>query len=175
MHPLSLFSFCPKCGSDKFLENSKNSKKCEKCHFEYYKPVVAATVALIFDYEGRLLVTRRKNDPEKDTLDLPGGFVDFGETIEECVVREIKEEANIDIEVEKYLFCVPNTYIYSGFDVKTLDFVISCRAKNINDIAAEKSEISDLYFISIPDLDPENFGLTSIKEVIRRIKINDCK
>ena len=46
---------------------------------------------------------------------------------EECV----KEEINLDVDVEQYLFCIPNTYVYSGFDVKPLDFFMKCKVKNM--------------------------------------------
>ena len=170
MHSLSVFNFCPKCGSGSFIPSSDISKKCEDCGFEYYKPVSVATVALIFDETGKLLVTRRQKDPCKGKLGLPGGFVDIGETIEEGVVREVKEETNLGVSVERYMFCVPNTYMYSGFDVKTLDFVLSCKMKNVAGMMADKTEIADLSFISIDELNIEDFGFLSMKEIIRKVK-----
>ena len=47
----------------------------------------AANVAIIKNSEGEILVTLRKQEPAKGTLDLPGGFTEIGETSEEGVKR----------------------------------------------------------------------------------------
>ncbi|MGN1063347.1 MAG: DNA mismatch repair protein MutT, partial [Alphaproteobacteria bacterium] len=74
MHPLNLFRFCPKCGSNRFQESSPFSKKCADCGFEYFKnPVIGVAVAA-FDTQDRLLCIRRGKEPAKGTLGLPGGF-----------------------------------------------------------------------------------------------------
>lgn len=58
--------------------------------------------ALIFNEEGKLLAVSRKNN--KDDWGLPGGKVDGDETIEEAVVREVKEETGLDIKVSHFIF-----------------------------------------------------------------------
>ena len=169
LHPLEAFKFCPRCGSDKFLEKNWNSKKCGACGFEYYKNQASAAVALIYDDEGRLMVTRRAKDPVKGTLDLPGGFVDLNETVEEAVIRELKEETNIDIEIVKYAFCIPNIYFYSGVEVNTLDFFFECKIKDMSNVKLQESEISELLFIGKDELNPDDFGLVSINKAITRL------
>ncbi len=62
-------------------------------------------MALILNEKNQLLVTRRKQDPFKGTLDLPGGFAEPGEGIEQSLIREIKEELEIHHqEVAKCIF-----------------------------------------------------------------------
>ena len=65
-------------------------------------------------------MVRRAKEPAKGTLDLPGGFVDMGETVEQGMIREIKEETGLDVEEIQYLFSSPNVYMYSGMGVHTL-------------------------------------------------------
>lgn len=166
MHPLDVFRFCPKCGSSKFTINSPASKKCEVCGFEYFKNPSIGVAAIIFDDKGQLLAVRRSKEPAKGTLDLPGGFVNIKETIEEAVIREVKEETNIDIEVVEFLFDIPNNYVYSGINVYPLDFLVKCRITNMNDIKIDESENSELVFLKPEEINPQDFGLESIKKTI---------
>lgn len=169
MHPLDIFKFCPKCGSIKFPINSPASKKCEVCGFEYFKNPSIGVATIIFDEQGHLMVTRRAVDPAKGTLDLSGGFVDIGETIEEAAVREVKEETNIDVEVVEYLFSIPNNYIYSGMDCNPLDFILKCKIINMDNIKIDKNENSELLFLKLEEINPQDFGLASIRKAIERL------
>lgn len=168
-HPLDQFRYCPKCGSRSFVINNEKSKKCEDCKFTYYFNSCAATVGIIFNEKGELLVATRANEPAKGTYDLPGGFVDMYETGEESIVREIKEETNLDVIDTEYLFSVPNIYIYSGFEVHTLDLIYKCTVKDFTHLKAE-DDVTKLDFISRERLNPDEFGLLSIKKVVSKIK-----
>lgn len=84
---LSFFRFCPHCGSANFIDNDFKSKRCRDCGFVYYLNASAATAAFILDDRGRLLAEHRKLEPSKGKLDLPGGFVDMGEAVEEGMKR----------------------------------------------------------------------------------------
>jgi 8-oxo-dGTP diphosphatase len=59
----------------------------------YRNPILTVDGVLVVD--GRLLLVRRGREPEKGKLALPGGIVEYGETTEEAVVRELKEETGI--------------------------------------------------------------------------------
>ncbi|MCR8965338.1 NUDIX domain-containing protein [Brevibacillus halotolerans] len=63
--------------------------------------------AAIIDDNRRILLVLRKKAPEAGCWSLPGGKVDYMETIEDAVIREIKEELNIDIVIDS-LLCVTN-------------------------------------------------------------------
>lgn len=91
-HVLDKFQFCPVCGSNHFEINNIKSKKCKDCGFSYYLNPSSATVALILNSKEELLAVRRKKDPAKGALDLPGGFVDMDETGEEGMAREVKRK-----------------------------------------------------------------------------------
>ncbi|MFV0328786.1 MAG: NUDIX hydrolase [Dysgonomonas sp.] len=169
MHPLAQFKFCPKCGSEHFVENNFKSKKCENCGFVYYFNSSSSTIALIINEDKELLVATRAHEPSKGTLDLPGGFVDLDETGEEAVIREVKEETHLDVLDVRYLFSIPNRYVYSGFEVHTLDLVYLCKVENTQNLQAE-DDVAKLQFIKINELNPDLFGLLSVKEVIKEVK-----
>ncbi len=50
-------------------------------------------------YEGKLVAIRRRYFPHQGLFSLPGGMVEYGETVEEAVVREVREETGLDTEV----------------------------------------------------------------------------
>jgi ADP-ribose pyrophosphatase YjhB (NUDIX family) len=54
-------------------------------------------VDIIIEYEGSIILIKRKHPPEGWAL--PGGFVEYGESLETAVVREAKEETGLDIEL----------------------------------------------------------------------------
>ncbi len=53
--------------------------------------------------DGKLVLIRRKNWPFKGCYALPGGFVEYGEKVEEAVKREVKEETGLDAGIKKLL------------------------------------------------------------------------
>ncbi len=168
MHPLAQFRFCPKCGSKHFVENNFKSKRCEDCGFIYYFNSSSATVAVIINPNNELLVGTRAFDPAKGTFDLPGGFVDMDESLEEAVIREVKEETNLDVVEAKYLFSIPNLYVYSGFQVETTDAFFLCKVDNTSNLKAE-DDVAKLEFIKLEELDSSKFGLVSVRAGIKRI------
>ena len=160
-----IFRYCPICGSIEFVLNNEKSMRCEKCDFVLYINASAATAAFIRNEDGDLLVCRRAKDPAKGTLDLPGGFVDEHETGEEAISREIKEELGGDVENLNYLFSLPNQYEYSGLTIPTLDLFFSCRLKSIENLKAS-DDVEDFEFISPENIQPELFGLQSIRKAV---------
>ena len=129
----------------------------------------AAVAVLIFDSQQRLLVTVREYDPAAGTFDLPGGFVDPGEKIEETVCREIKEELNLEITSLEYLFSEPNIYPYKGIRYATADMVFRCRIRDLSTIKAA-DDVRDYKFLPLAELEEGEFGLQSIRNVIKKYK-----
>ena len=166
-HVLDKFKFCPACGSSHFEINNFKSKKCASCGFTYYANPSSATVAFILNEKDELLVVRRKNEPAKGTLDLPGGFVDMDETGEEGVMREVKEETGLDATEAIYQFSIPNLYLYSGFLVHTLDMFYIVKTKDLSHVEA-MDDAEESYWIPLGDIQPEKFGLGSIRQGVTK-------
>ena len=95
-HPLDKFAYCPVCGCRRFDVATVKSKRCADCGFELFMNPSASVAVFIRNGEGELLFVVRGCEPAKGTLDLPGGFTDIGETVEEAVRREVMEETGHD-------------------------------------------------------------------------------
>ena len=171
-HPLEKFKYCPVCGSTHFEVNNFKSKKCRDCGFTYYANPCSATAAFIVNDKDELLVVRRAKDPAKGTLDLPGGFCDMYETVEEGMLREIKEETGLDVENIEYLFSSPNVYMYSGMGVHTLDmdFLVHVHGdpEALKAIVLAADDAAEALWIPISEINPDEFGLTSIRNAVIR-------
>jgi len=63
----------------------------------YKNPI--PTVDIINEKDDRIVLIRRKNEPFKGKLAMPGGYVDWGETVEHAAVREAKEETSLDVKL----------------------------------------------------------------------------
>lgn len=61
------------------------------------KPLLTADGVLI--KKGKILLVKRKNEPWKGMYALPGGFVEYGERVEETVLREVKEETGLEAKI----------------------------------------------------------------------------
>lgn len=168
-NPLYRFHFCPLCGSSHFEELHDNARRCADCGFTYYTNPRGATVAVIINDCGELLVARRANEPAKGTLDLPGGFVDLGEDAETAMCREIVEETGLRVMPSdlRYLFSMPNRYPFSGIVCRTLDLFFECRVK-ARPLATAQDDVSALCWMKLEDLRLEDFGLESVRAGMKR-------
>lgn len=150
------------CGSHHFVANSDTSKKCENCGFEYFMNPSASNVAVIKNAKGEILVERRKHEPAKGMLDLPGGFTQIGETSEEGVAREVMEETGLKVTASRYLFSLPNIYRYSGIDIHTLDMFYLCEVED-DAVAAAGDDAAECMWLKPEDIHTEQFGLRSVR------------
>lgn len=65
----------------------------------YKKPSLTVDI-IIQTNSGRFPLVKRLNDPFKNCWAIPGGFVDYGEELEQAACREAKEETSLDIELK---------------------------------------------------------------------------
>jgi 8-oxo-dGTP diphosphatase len=63
------------------------------------RPLVAVDGVLVRKTKGIVLV-KRKRPPYEGYWALPGGFVEYGETVEEAVVREVREETGLEVDIK---------------------------------------------------------------------------
>ena len=149
------------------MEHNFKSKHCTACGFTYYANPCSATAAFILNGRGDLLVALRGKEPAKGTLDLPGGFVDMDETVEQGMKREIKEETGLDVAALRYLFSIPNRYLYSGMVIHTIDMFYEAHVPDDAPIHAD-DDVATLTWMPLDAIDPARFGLQSISQAVRQ-------
>ena len=99
------FQFCGRCGSKtRNLENER-AKICDTCSLISY-PRISPAVIMAVIKENKILLAKAGRF-KRDMYSVLAGFVDAGETLEECVHREIKEEVNIEVENIRYFGSQP--------------------------------------------------------------------
>lgn len=75
--------------------------KLSRSEFMRENKIISLTVdVFIHDSEMNFILIKRSQGEFKDFWALPGGFVEYGETVESAAVREAKEETNIDVELK---------------------------------------------------------------------------
>lgn len=140
---------------------------CPQCGLTYYANVASAVACVIIDRSGCLLSVRRALDPARGTLDLPGGFVDPLETVEEAVARELKEETGLEALSMRYLMSLPNVYPYSGITVYTSDLFFLVEVENLEDAVAQ-DDAAEIVILPLAECRAEDYGLPSIRAAMSR-------
>ena len=96
-----------------------------------------STVDIIIEVDESIVLIKRKNPPYGWAL--PGGFVDYGESLEHAAVREAREETSLDIELVRQL----HTYSNPGRDSRfhTISTVYIARAEGTPTAADDASDV----------------------------------
>ena len=153
---MTIFERCPACGSDAVRADSEKSIACSACGFVYFFNAATAVAAIIINHDNELLVAVRKKDPGQGLLDLPGGFVDPGESAEAALRREIKEELNLNIQSMRYFTSAPNEYCYQGVTYITVDLAFICCVSDFSQMQVG-DDIADIIFTPMGHIDPGQF------------------
>ena len=101
----SRHAFCATCGSGTEIVRGGWSRRCPSCSAEHY-PRVDPVVIMLAEHQGSLLLGRQPQYPPGRYSAL-AGFVEVGETVEDAVAREIREEAGIEVEDVRYVASQP--------------------------------------------------------------------
>ncbi len=99
-------------------------------------------------------------------LDFPGGFIEFDETAEQALAREVEEELNIKISSATYLTSVPNDYIYADVLYKTTDLYFICGVEDISNLKA-MDDVAGFRLALPEEIDPQCLAFESGKKALQ--------
>ncbi len=128
---------------------ARKNIRCPKCKEEievYQNPI--PTVDIIIEIESRgIVLIKRKNPPYGWAI--PGGFVDYGESLEEAAVREAKEETNLDVKLVRQF----HTYSDPKRDPRhhSISTVYIAKAEGIPQAEDDALEIGIFIESNLPD------------------------
>ncbi len=115
------------------------------------------TATAIIEFSpGRILLIKRNTVPFKDYWALPGGRAESGETVEQTIIREVKEETGLDVEVVRKVGEYHEQGIQGGMEY---DYYPACFLVKVvgGEMRKQQAEIQDIQLFSVKDV-PENLA-----------------
>lgn len=97
---------CQRCGALMKVTTDREGKtrsRCSQCGWTRYLNPIPASACLIVNDEGKIVVIKRKFEPNPGEWALPSGYIELDQTPEECAVAEMKEETGLDGEVIRFI------------------------------------------------------------------------
>jgi NAD+ diphosphatase len=152
-----MHQFCGRCGSPTEEQPGERAKICPKCGFISYPRICPATITAVLK-DNKILLAHAKNF-KGNMYSLIAGFLEPGETLEECVKRELMEEVSIKVKNIKYLGSQSWPYPNSMMIGFTAEY-------DSGEISVDGVEISDAGWFDVDNL-PELPSKVSIaREII---------
>jgi 8-oxo-dGTP diphosphatase len=116
------------------------------------------TVDTIIQRDSRILLVKRKNDPFKGYLVLPGGFVNEGERVEDAAKREVKEETSLNIELLDILGVYSDPTRDPRRHMMSTVFIAKISSHNEKVDAVAQDDAAAIEWISLEVIDTRNVG-----------------
>ena len=127
---------------------AKKKKRCARCGYEYdeYQSPIPTVDIIIEMEDDRIILVKRKNYPFGWAL--PGGFVDYGETVEQAARREAREETSLEVEELKQF----RVYSEPDRDPRrhTISTVFTARGRGIPFAADDAAEVGSFSPVDRP-------------------------
>ncbi len=163
------FKFCPVCGGE-FRTNSDIEKECTKCGYVYFIAAKPSAGGVVINELNQVLLIRRKRNPFKGTLDIPAGFCDGTETLEEALKREMKEEIGLDVKNYRYFKSYVGDYDFKGVIKRYLCAVFIVRVNSETDRIDAGDDAESLKFYDLTEIQEDEIKFESTKQVLNDIK-----
>ncbi len=165
-HPVTGNPLAPDNGSLHMLDTITGQ------HF--FIPIGVAVNAVLFRQTTRgveLLLVKRGKEPNKDTWDFPGGYIEPEERAEQSIHREIEEELSIQVNIEKFdlVGTYPDRYAFNGVNnyVLSLLYQVDVSGLELEHNIKVGDDVVGAKFFPITALPYDQIGFDSVKLALR--------
>lgn len=160
--------FCVACGARlrTVLADGRRRPRCPRCGWTFYANPVPAAVGLIAS-RGRVLLTRRARPPYAGTWDLPGGFLEAGETPEAGLRRELEEELGVGVRQARLIAVVTDRYGPRGFAVLALVYRVTPRYPGGRAGIRPADDVAEVRWFPARRLPYRHIGFVSMRRTLR--------
>ncbi|HEY5721223.1 MAG TPA: NAD(+) diphosphatase [Allosphingosinicella sp.] len=130
--------FCGRCGSPTMSFRGGWGRRCGSCRLEHF-PRIDPVVIMLAEHDGKVLIGRQPQYPAGRFSAL-AGFVEPGESIEEAVARELREEAGLTVSNVRYIASQP--WPFPG------QLMIACVAEaETHEVVLDRNELDDAMWV----------------------------
>lgn len=169
MKPSSFFRFCPACGASAPSIQKGVLVHCDACGFHYHFNPAVSVSAFLRRRDGRVLLIRRARAPGRGKLAPPGGFVDIGESAEDALLRELREEVGVAPTSVRFLCSSTNGYLYRGVTYPVVDLFFTARVSSPG-TASALEDVREIGWFDPGDVGADQLAFPSMKAAWRRLQ-----
>lgn len=149
--------FCGRCGTPTHTRTGERAKECGNCGYIAYPRVSPAMMALVT--RGREILLARSHRFPPGLYSALAGFVEAGETIEDCVVREVREEVGVEVTSLRYFASQSWSFPHSLMIAFTAEYAGG-------EIRCDDSEIAEARWFDAAELPPRPPSLSIARRLI---------
>ena len=144
-HMTQSLRFCPQCGGRNFLNNNQLAMQCGECRTLHYPRIFPCIIVAVRKDEQILLAQHPRHRNGMYTV--IAGFLEVGETLEECVAREIHEETGIFVKNIRYFGSQPWAFPSSMMMGFLADY-------ESGELSPDYTELSDAQWFNVEKMPP---------------------
>ncbi|MCF8780749.1 NAD(+) diphosphatase [Vibrio sp. IRLE0018] len=144
-HMTQTMRFCPQCGGRNHLNHNQLAMQCGDCRTLHYPRIFPCIIVAVRKQDKILLAQHPRHRNGMYTV--IAGFLEVGETLEQCVAREVKEETGIDVTNIRYFGSQPWAFPSSMMMAFLADY-------HAGELKPDYSELSDADWFGIDNLPP---------------------
>jgi ADP-ribose pyrophosphatase YjhB (NUDIX family) len=150
--------FCPRCGGEYRPGDFRPAETlfiCAPCGFDFYQNPSPAAVVVIPDPgdERRILLLKRRTEPNAGRWCVPGGFIQYGEDPPAAAAREALEEVGLVVRIDEVIRAGLVDYHYKGDQVCVVEVSFVGRLAQAPALASRTSaEASEIAFLAVDEI-----------------------
>lgn len=158
------YKFCTSCRAA--LEVTQKMSSCPNCERQYFFNAKATTAIVCRNTSGSVLLTKRAYDPFKDWWDIPGGFVEKDESLEQAASRELFEETGLKINEFQYIGSIFEDYCYQNEIIPVVAAIFNCHVED-NQTVKVGDDVCDYRFVKLKDIDFTNIAFDNQRKFLK--------